>query len=204
MTPESVQQTSDDLVTAIDDLESADAATDVSGLLDQPATDAGTLSDAASSLDGTATNVAGAAQTLSEDTADRAGDARTLQDGAATIQEDVTALDTSVQDTATSTGTAADSAATYHRATVESYTRTRSTTSPHAARNPGPTSAFCEDLTGVVGRPRRAPGTTPAGRRRIASTADEAAGTAAQQTTDFADTAAGMTDAADSHRHLHR
>ncbi|MGO1834040.1 MAG: YhgE/Pip family protein, partial [Actinomycetaceae bacterium] len=194
VTPESVQQTSDDLVTAIDDLESAAAATDVSGLLDQPATDAGTLSDAASSLDGTATDVAGAAQTLSEDTADRAGDARTLQDGAATIQEDVTALDTSVQDTATSTGTAADSAAT-SSSSVESYTGSVDDLAARCEES-GADAAFCDELAGVSESSQGARDDASQA-ATDASTADEAAGTAAQQTTDVADTAAGMTDAAD-------
>lgn len=190
---QSVQRTSEDLITALTALEGA--ATDLPGRLRDPVTDAGTLSEAATTVDDTANGIDESAQTLASSTEDRTTDARTLQDGAATIGQDATALDTEVQDTAQATSTAAESATTSEQSTRE-YTEAVDDLATRCADS-GADAAFCEELTGISD--------TSSAVREDASTsmqdigeADRAGSIAAETSSTFAGAASGMTEAADS------
>ena len=190
VTPESVQTTSEDLVTAIDTLE--EAAAGASERLDQPAQDASDLASTTSTLDETATGLDEKAQTLATDTADRSEDAAAVRDGAATIAEDAGAVDTAVQDTATATGTAADSAATSDE-NVRTYTESVDDLAARCEES-GADPTFCDDLTELSGTSTQ----TREGASQAstdATTADDAAGTAADQSSTVEDTADGMSGA---------
>ncbi|WP_460476428.1 YhgE/Pip family protein [Brachybacterium huguangmaarense] len=193
ITPASVDAASRDLQTSIDAL--AGIAPRVDGLLQGPDGQSSTLADSAQSLSDAVGTVADDSQKLADSVASGAGDAVTVRDGASSVADDATAVDDAVQDAAGSASLAEDDASALDGA-VGDYTGTVDSLAADCAAS-GASADFCDRLTSVASGSDALRADADTVKNETAAVAKALEEDIAPTSARAADTATGMSDAAD-------